>query len=402
MSPSAALQGVQGLAAVGGVAVLFSQHLGGSCSCAPQRIPSPLFVLEIWKACFVGLIESPEGTEELKWTAFTFLKVGPSPGGHPVPPAPAFPCPPGPAQHQNPAQRPVLTPGVPLGGPCSPRWDNVRWLSLQAALLQPAFQSSPTFFFLGRGRGNGGPLKDATASSGLSSGQTKGDLHVIPGLDTCSACAVLLCSLSVGHIAPPRVFQIPQVLVKLKKYPQGDKVRLGGPWSCRQRRVRADGACPDPAGARPKLGEGGWGGKKGLGGKGRLVPALPGAEGSPLCTAGFHRGCELRLRVPAEADPAARHGRSAMQVSVCVPWARWQHCEPVASLSPPPPNPLLPPASPQGAAVWAAGAAPCEAFPSRRQKAPLLLCRLLPEAVVLPNEQGSECLTADSRGADAL
>ncbi|NXX86888.1 MED24 polymerase, partial [Urocolius indicus] len=41
-----------------------------------QRIPSPLFILEIWKACFVGLIESPEGTEELKWTAFTFLKVG--------------------------------------------------------------------------------------------------------------------------------------------------------------------------------------------------------------------------------------------------------------------------------------------------------------------------------------
>uniref|UniRef100_A0A8U8BJS3 Mediator of RNA polymerase II transcription subunit 24 n=1 Tax=Geospiza parvula TaxID=87175 RepID=A0A8U8BJS3_GEOPR len=39
-----------------------------------QRIPSPLFVLEIWKACFVGLIECPEGTEELKWTAFTFLK----------------------------------------------------------------------------------------------------------------------------------------------------------------------------------------------------------------------------------------------------------------------------------------------------------------------------------------
>uniref|UniRef100_A0A452UT77 Mediator of RNA polymerase II transcription subunit 24 n=1 Tax=Ursus maritimus TaxID=29073 RepID=A0A452UT77_URSMA len=39
------------------------------------HIPTPLFVLEIWKACFVGLIESPEGTEELKWTAFTFLKV---------------------------------------------------------------------------------------------------------------------------------------------------------------------------------------------------------------------------------------------------------------------------------------------------------------------------------------
>ncbi|XP_013863576.1 mediator of RNA polymerase II transcription subunit 24 isoform X2 [Austrofundulus limnaeus] len=40
-----------------------------------QHIPCPLFVLEIWKACFTGLIESPEGTEELKWTAFTFLKI---------------------------------------------------------------------------------------------------------------------------------------------------------------------------------------------------------------------------------------------------------------------------------------------------------------------------------------
>uniref|UniRef100_A0A672YEN5 Mediator of RNA polymerase II transcription subunit 24 n=1 Tax=Sphaeramia orbicularis TaxID=375764 RepID=A0A672YEN5_9TELE len=40
-----------------------------------QQIPAPLFVLEIWKACFTGLIESPEGTEELKWTAFTFLKI---------------------------------------------------------------------------------------------------------------------------------------------------------------------------------------------------------------------------------------------------------------------------------------------------------------------------------------
>uniref|UniRef100_A0A7N6BGX9 Mediator of RNA polymerase II transcription subunit 24 n=1 Tax=Anabas testudineus TaxID=64144 RepID=A0A7N6BGX9_ANATE len=39
------------------------------------QIPVPLFVLEIWKACFTGLIESPEGTEELKWTAFTFLKI---------------------------------------------------------------------------------------------------------------------------------------------------------------------------------------------------------------------------------------------------------------------------------------------------------------------------------------
>lgn len=40
-----------------------------------QHIPTPVFVLEIWKACLVGLIESPEGTEELKWTAFTFLKI---------------------------------------------------------------------------------------------------------------------------------------------------------------------------------------------------------------------------------------------------------------------------------------------------------------------------------------
>ncbi|KAF3853421.1 hypothetical protein F7725_014109, partial [Dissostichus mawsoni] len=31
--------------------------------------------MQIWKACFTGLIESPEGTEELKWTAFTFLKI---------------------------------------------------------------------------------------------------------------------------------------------------------------------------------------------------------------------------------------------------------------------------------------------------------------------------------------
>ncbi|XP_063815828.1 mediator of RNA polymerase II transcription subunit 24 isoform X1 [Pseudophryne corroboree] len=40
-----------------------------------QRIPSHLFLLEIWKACVVGLIESPAGTDELKWTAFTFLKI---------------------------------------------------------------------------------------------------------------------------------------------------------------------------------------------------------------------------------------------------------------------------------------------------------------------------------------
>ncbi|XP_040187290.1 mediator of RNA polymerase II transcription subunit 24 [Rana temporaria] len=40
-----------------------------------QRIPSHLFLLEVWKACIVGLIESPAGTDELKWTAFTFLKI---------------------------------------------------------------------------------------------------------------------------------------------------------------------------------------------------------------------------------------------------------------------------------------------------------------------------------------
>lgn len=40
-----------------------------------QQVPVSLFVLEIWKACFTGIIESPEGTEELKWTAFTFLKI---------------------------------------------------------------------------------------------------------------------------------------------------------------------------------------------------------------------------------------------------------------------------------------------------------------------------------------
>lgn len=57
-----------------------------------QRIPSPLFVLEIWKACFVGLIECPEGTEELKWTAFTFLKVGPSLSSSSLPAAALFPA----------------------------------------------------------------------------------------------------------------------------------------------------------------------------------------------------------------------------------------------------------------------------------------------------------------------
>ncbi|PIO40068.1 hypothetical protein AB205_0153200 [Aquarana catesbeiana] len=40
-----------------------------------QKIPSHLFLLEVWKACIVGLIESPAGTDELKWTAFTFLKI---------------------------------------------------------------------------------------------------------------------------------------------------------------------------------------------------------------------------------------------------------------------------------------------------------------------------------------
>lgn len=54
---------------------LFFKHQIDQIVCPTQRIPTPLFVLEIWKACFTGLIESPEGTEELKWTAFTFLKV---------------------------------------------------------------------------------------------------------------------------------------------------------------------------------------------------------------------------------------------------------------------------------------------------------------------------------------
>lgn len=73
--------------------------------CAPQRIPSPLFVLEIWKACFVGLIECPEGTEELKWTAFTFLKVGPSPSAESLP----FPCRSGRAHHALPEHSVLLS-----------------------------------------------------------------------------------------------------------------------------------------------------------------------------------------------------------------------------------------------------------------------------------------------------
>lgn len=72
-----------------GMCFAASPALGGFVCVPPQRIPSPLFVLEIWKACFVGLIECPEGTEELKWTAFTFLKVGPSPSTE----SPAHCCP---------------------------------------------------------------------------------------------------------------------------------------------------------------------------------------------------------------------------------------------------------------------------------------------------------------------
>lgn len=83
-----------------GEALYCLSSTGAFCLCALQRIPSPLFVLEIWKACFVGLIESPEGTEELKWTAFTFLKVGPSPAASAVLRAPGlllpFPRVPGP------------------------------------------------------------------------------------------------------------------------------------------------------------------------------------------------------------------------------------------------------------------------------------------------------------------
>ncbi|EPY74631.1 hypothetical protein CB1_001932004 [Camelus ferus] len=40
-----------------------------------QHMPTPPCVLETWKARFVGLTESPEGTGELKWTVFTFLKL---------------------------------------------------------------------------------------------------------------------------------------------------------------------------------------------------------------------------------------------------------------------------------------------------------------------------------------
>ncbi|EPY74630.1 hypothetical protein CB1_001932003 [Camelus ferus] len=40
-----------------------------------QHMPTPPCALETWKAHFVGLIEFPEGTGELKWTVFTFLKI---------------------------------------------------------------------------------------------------------------------------------------------------------------------------------------------------------------------------------------------------------------------------------------------------------------------------------------
>ncbi|KAB1262866.1 Mediator of RNA polymerase II transcription subunit 24, partial [Camelus dromedarius] len=40
-----------------------------------QHMITPPCALEPWKARFVGLIESPEGTGELKWTVFPFLKL---------------------------------------------------------------------------------------------------------------------------------------------------------------------------------------------------------------------------------------------------------------------------------------------------------------------------------------
>ncbi|EPY78348.1 mediator of RNA polymerase II transcription subunit 24 isoform 6 [Camelus ferus] len=40
-----------------------------------QHMPTPPCALEPWKARFVGIIESPEGTGELKWTVFPFLKL---------------------------------------------------------------------------------------------------------------------------------------------------------------------------------------------------------------------------------------------------------------------------------------------------------------------------------------
>lgn len=127
--------------------------------------------------------------------------------------------------------------------------------------------------------------------------------------------AALALPLSPVHMPP--VFQIPQVLVELKNYPHGDKVRHTGcglelfAAPC----VQVDCACCDGAGARAVQGWLGWeavcvltaflywgGGEGGMGG---FVSVLLQAEHSPLCVAGFHRGCELCLRVPAEADPSA-------------------------------------------------------------------------------------------------
>lgn len=111
-SPSSPLQGFRVWLWWGDV-LCCQPSTGRVCVCAPQRIPSPLFVLEIWKACFVGLIECPEGTEELKWTAFTFLKVGPSPSAESLP----FPCRSGSAHHALPEQSVLLSCSVPLRVP---------------------------------------------------------------------------------------------------------------------------------------------------------------------------------------------------------------------------------------------------------------------------------------------
>jgi len=93
-----------------------------------------------------------------------------------------------------------------------------------------------------------------------------------------------------------------------------------------------------------KLCRGGQGGKRsvaqqpssgvqgGVGGEGGLAWAALRAECLALCTAGLHRGCELCLRVPAEADPSARQSRSAMQVSARRARGDLQPHEPGASL----------------------------------------------------------------------
>lgn len=42
-----------------------------------QKLSGPQLHQEIFRACFMGLVDSHETQEELKWAAFTFLKVSP-------------------------------------------------------------------------------------------------------------------------------------------------------------------------------------------------------------------------------------------------------------------------------------------------------------------------------------